>query len=180
MARNRQTEHTLKPCVLLCFLLLCSQRAGSWAIAPTSFPDNARHSSRTDEDKDYSILVCFRCRHLALVWPLLCGYDNVPCHFKCIWPQNQRQRPWTHLFTSTGIAFLSPLSLPASTGIRICSSVADYIACQRSLAWSVSVPHLPWMSGFQSLLGRNCISEHNCAMCSHLTTSFSNIKVLLA
>lgn len=76
--------------------------------------------------------------------------------------------------------FLPPLSLPANTGIRIHSSVADYFACQRRLAWSVSVPHLPWMSGFQSLLGRNCISEHNCAMCSHLTTSFSNIKALLA
>lgn len=78
------------------------------------------------------------------------------------------------------MAFLSPLSLPANIGIRICSSVADYFACQRSLAWSVSVPHLPWMSGFQSLLRINCISEHSCAMCSHLTTSFSNIKALLA
>lgn len=164
--------------MLLTFLVLVSHRCGSWPTPPTSFPDNVKHSSRTAEDKDSSI-TGFRCSHLALVWSLVCSYYDVPCHF--IWPQTKG--PWTHSFASTGMedsVFLPPPSLPANTGIRICSSVADYFACQRRLAWSVSAPRLPWMSGVQSLLGRNRISEHSCAMCSHLTTSFSNIKALLA
>ena len=119
----------------------------------------------------------------TLLWcDLRCTVTTV-CHAICIWPQSHTKRAWTHLFAGTGIkesVFLPPLSLPANIGIRICSSVADYFACQRRLAWSVSVPHLPWMSGFQSLFGRNHVSEHSCPMCSHLTTSFNNIKALLA
>lgn len=134
-----------------------------------------QQKTRTAPFGGLGVATLFRCDLWCAVTPM--------CHAICIWPQSYTKSPWTHLFASTGIeesVFLPPLSLPANTGIWICSSVAVYFACQRRLAWSVSLPHLPWMSGFQSLLGRNRISEHSCAMCSHLTTSFSNIKALLA